>query len=62
MSGKEVTEIKYDEIRGREVRVGNFWGLLDENGNEIIAPKYFNTRYLYKTKDEVGQELFNENL
>jgi hypothetical protein len=27
-----------------------------ENGNEVIVPKYFNARYLYKSKDEVQRE------
>jgi hypothetical protein len=59
MSGKEITKIKYDEIRGREIRVGCLWGLLDENGNDIVAPKYFNRSSLYKTKDEFRRELLN---
>ena len=57
MNGNEITEIKYDEINGRAVRVRNLWGLLDENGKEIVAPKYFNQSSLFKSEEDFKRQI-----
>jgi hypothetical protein len=59
MSGEEVTEIKYDEISDGVIRVGKLWGEIDENGNEIVTPKYYNFSSLFKSKDEFRKDLLN---
>ena len=59
MAGEKITEIKYDELSGRVIRVGKLWGEIDENGNEIVTPKYYNLSSLFKSKDEFRKDLLN---